>query len=238
MLKATKQTGFSLIELMIAMTIGLFILGGTVAIFGALTRVSSETLRASRLNHDLRSTMELMVADIRRAGYWSGLTPDTVAANPFTAAAVDIALGEAGGQPANSCILYAYDIGVDGVVDDGSAGTTNDRFGFRLRNGVVEMRAGGAGDFNCDDGQWEALTQANSVQVTALAFDADGSLCINAGYSPGVLCDSVTPVSEDVLVTVREVNIRLEAENPTTPNIRASLVNTVRVKNDKIEVTP
>jgi type IV pilus assembly protein PilW len=61
--------GFSLVELMVAMTLSLLLLGGVVAIFGS-SRASYETTdRLSRIQETGRFALDQIVADLRGAGF-------------------------------------------------------------------------------------------------------------------------------------------------------------------------
>ena len=68
-----NQSGVTLIELMIAMLIGLIVVGATLTIFLATLKSSNDNLNMIRLNQELRSIVTLMVNDIRRAGYITDL---------------------------------------------------------------------------------------------------------------------------------------------------------------------
>jgi len=91
-----KQKGFTLIELMIAMMLGLIVIGGALSIYISTIRSSSDVVNSARLNYDLDSAMQLMVNDIRRAGYWGGAVAGSDATNnnftqvPAAATATDI----------------------------------------------------------------------------------------------------------------------------------------------------
>ena len=62
--------GVSLVELMIGVAIGLILISGTIAIFGATVNSQSSALKAIRLEQELRAVMDLISRDLRRAGYW------------------------------------------------------------------------------------------------------------------------------------------------------------------------
>lgn len=68
---AKKMAGFSLIELMIAATLGLFVLAAVTAVMISTITTNSSNLSMIRLDQDLRTVMQLMVNDIRRAGSWA-----------------------------------------------------------------------------------------------------------------------------------------------------------------------
>src|SRR5690606_35070928 len=103
--------------------------------------------------------MTVMTNDIRRAGYWGNLALSDYAnphLNPFaqvdvTALEVHAGNVEQAATGAGECIVYAYDADNDGVLDN------EDIRGFRLNNGVVQMRANGdvtnATHDSCTDAQ-------------------------------------------------------------------------------------
>src|SRR5690554_297887 len=66
------QSGLSLIELMIAITLGLFLLAGVINLFVA-SRQSYQTQEAlARMQEAGRFSMDFITQDLRRAGYWGG----------------------------------------------------------------------------------------------------------------------------------------------------------------------
>jgi prepilin peptidase dependent protein B len=78
---AKKIAGFSLIELMIAVTLGLLVLAAVTAVMISTITTNSANLNMIRLDQDLRNIMLLMTRDIRRAGSWNDTRTPT-AANP------------------------------------------------------------------------------------------------------------------------------------------------------------
>lgn len=69
---ARRQTGLSLVELMISITLGLLLLVGVVNLFlgSQQSYRTQETL--ARLQEAGRFSMDFLVQDLRRAGYWGG----------------------------------------------------------------------------------------------------------------------------------------------------------------------
>ncbi|HEY2396738.1 MAG TPA: prepilin-type N-terminal cleavage/methylation domain-containing protein [Rudaea sp.] len=59
--------GFSLIELMISVLIGLIVAAGAVALIVAIDRANSETIQSTRLTQELRSIASVIADDIKRA---------------------------------------------------------------------------------------------------------------------------------------------------------------------------
>src|SRR5690554_6918294 len=64
-----KQQGLSLIELMIAITLGLVLMGGVIQMFLSSRQVFSTQQAMSRIQESGRLSIEFMTDDIRMAGY-------------------------------------------------------------------------------------------------------------------------------------------------------------------------
>lgn len=78
MMKPTRrliQVGFTLIELMISMVIGLLIVLALVTLLIDVNRSNSEMSKANRLIENGRFAMQLLQADISHAGHWGGYVP-------------------------------------------------------------------------------------------------------------------------------------------------------------------
>ena len=75
-----NQKGLTLIELMIAMIIGLLLLGGTISMFISNKRVYNEQESMGRLQENARFALGLLMHDIRMAGY-TGCNDDEAKVN-------------------------------------------------------------------------------------------------------------------------------------------------------------
>lgn len=79
--RLVTMRGFSLVEVMVAIAIGTFLLAGTLVVFGQI-RSQYRTLEAvARLQENLRYAMSVVETDLRMAGYW-GLHSDSSAVTP------------------------------------------------------------------------------------------------------------------------------------------------------------
>ncbi|MCW5597848.1 MAG: PilW family protein [Nitrosomonas sp.] len=67
---ATKQQGFTLVELMIAMTIGLILLGGVITILTSSQQVYRVNDALARMQENARYAFQVLARDIRMAGYF------------------------------------------------------------------------------------------------------------------------------------------------------------------------
>jgi type IV pilus assembly protein PilW len=64
-----RQGGFSLVELMVAVTIGLFLLAGAVTMFATNRRIYNDQQDLGDLQQSARFALELIAYDLRQAGY-------------------------------------------------------------------------------------------------------------------------------------------------------------------------
>jgi prepilin-type N-terminal cleavage/methylation domain-containing protein len=92
-----RQSGFTLVELMVAMVLGLIVMGAVLALSLAMIRANSDTISSTRLTQELRAAAAAITSELQRAGS---------VANPLdlTAAA---AIGGVDDGTAG-CIRYSY----------------------------------------------------------------------------------------------------------------------------------
>jgi len=67
--RVTKETGFSLVELMIAMALGLFLIGGVTGVFLSSSKTYRLQDSMSRIQESGRFASNYLAASIREAGY-------------------------------------------------------------------------------------------------------------------------------------------------------------------------
>lgn len=68
---AVRQAGFSLIELMISMTLGLLVLAGLMSVFSSSSRSRAEALRTNQQIENGRYAVQVVASDLQLAGYWA-----------------------------------------------------------------------------------------------------------------------------------------------------------------------
>jgi prepilin-type N-terminal cleavage/methylation domain-containing protein len=71
-----RASGFTLVELMIAMTISLLLLAGLVGLFVNMSRSSNEMAKTNSLIENGRYALQLIQEDLVHAGYWGGFVPE------------------------------------------------------------------------------------------------------------------------------------------------------------------
>ena len=66
-----RQSGFTIIEVMIAMTLGLFIVAALSSVFVYRSRNHAQDERVSRVTDEIRFAMAQLTTDLEMAGYWA-----------------------------------------------------------------------------------------------------------------------------------------------------------------------
>lgn len=89
MIDRRRQVGFSLVELMVALVIGLFVLVGVVGVMSNSTKNYSETDASARLQENARFAMTALSYDLRMAGYVGCIGSDLTLADPISGVAGD-----------------------------------------------------------------------------------------------------------------------------------------------------
>jgi len=164
------QKGVTLIELMISIVLGLLLLGAATAMTVKRMVMNGDTLNSVKLNQDLDSVVQVMVNDMRRAGYAANITAG--GADVVFADLEDLNIVSA------SCVLYAYNLNGDNVLD------ANEKYGFRLTGSEIEMRTGCTAtgttcSTSCNAGTWAPLTDDTRVTISSLTFDTLNSKCLS-----------------------------------------------------------
>jgi len=92
--------GFSLIEMMVAMVLGLIVVSAVITLVLSIIQSNNQTIQATRLTQELRATAAVIAADIKRARGVDDpfATATQVGGNPYRA--IDSATA--------GCLRYAY----------------------------------------------------------------------------------------------------------------------------------
>ncbi len=217
-----KQRGLSLIELMVGMIVAMVVIAGAFAAYMGMTISSRDSIRADRLNQDMQTVMDLMVADLRRAGYWNSEASGAPATNPFST----INTATAG------CILYSYDADGSGAISD------NERFGFKRTGNAIWSRTSGTSLTDCSDGTWGVLTDEVVVNVSTLTFVAENR-CVNGRTKvENADCAALTTAPGDNLSERRSIRITLRANPVGDTASTKALAAVTQVRNDRRIVIP
>ena len=220
---SNSQRGLTLVELMVAIVIGMIVIAATLSFFSRHLRESRAMQVELRLTQDLRSAADLIGRDMRRAGHWGNAAAgvwqrdaQAVTANPY--AFVTIASNE-----------VAFNFSRDEVTKNADNNTvdTNEQFGFRLRAGTVEFLLG--------SGNWQALSDANIVNITAFSVTPTVQHVSLEG-----MCATACSAADSAIATcppqqhIRSLNIALAGHAVTDAKVMRSVQNQVRLRNDAI----
>jgi prepilin peptidase dependent protein B len=201
-----NQRGFTLVELMVGLVVGLIVIGGSLAIFLSSLSNSNYTLKMAKLNQDLTSVMQLMVNEVRRAGYTSDISITPTPAMDYAA------------DSANSCFLYSHGDKDGNVV----------KRGFNLTGSVLMMREDPT---LCNFTGGDAVTDVNSMTVTNFGIDDSRSKCVYVSDSSENTCTTAV-ASGLAYIKIREIEISLSAKSATDDTIFSTMTESVRVRND------
>jgi len=219
------QQGFNLIELMVALLIGIIILL-TATIITVHFAVSNRLmLQTNKMTGTLQQVLTLITNDLQRAGYDGTIGSNlygTSNPNSFTQNGTKVQV------PSSTCVIFSYDRDNNGSIN--SSGTTslltNEHFGYRLSNHTIQALVvdSGANNSSCSDAanstNWINLTDPN--QITVNAFTATLTLTTAATFGG-------THSTTSQLIT-----LTLQGQIPNQSNVSTTLSKTVKVQNDLV----
>lgn len=99
-----NQSGVTLVELMIGLTLGLIVAGAAISLVASISQSNSETIRATRLTQELRSLSDVITMETRRA---RGVSDPL--ANVGTGDATPVSGCDVSPVPNASCLQIGYD---------------------------------------------------------------------------------------------------------------------------------
>lgn len=211
-----KQKGLTLVEMMIAMVLGLFVMGVVITVFSTNVRSSTENIKMIRLNQELRGVMTFMSDELKRAGYSGSSTVDDFM-DEFNVSA--------------SCIRYAYDEDADATPDN------TERFGFRLDTDTVQWTSSGGTNqppaaTDCTNGTWGSLTDPNIAFITTLDFNITDSSNSNGATDVNALTTNTGVSIYEVTITLTGTVDLPPAGNADGNDPRRTITETVRIRNE------
>lgn len=212
---ARAARGFTLVELLVGLALGLLVVAGGGALLTSQIREHRALVLEARLMQDLRTAADLVARDLRRAGYWGDAGAGVWSqagpggANPYAALAPDAAASDA------ASLRYSRDAIENHVVDG------NEQFGFRLRNRAIDIQLG--------NGNWQALTDATLLEVTRFVITPQQEEVDLAAACPTPCpAESGTCPRQQLRSLALEISARALADAAVTRTVQAL----VRVRND------
>jgi len=201
--KRHRERGISLIETLIAMALGLLVLTGVLQLMSQLIDGNTHTLKVARLEQDVRTVIDVIVQDLRRAGSFPESVRDLGDAKAFLQDQPPPPLidGEVlrPGQSGSS-VTYAY--------RDSDGKLTQGKFAWDSKAGTVQMHTGTAA-------APETITDPAFMNVSTLSFVP----VMNLQQSGALQAEAVL------------IEVRLAARLKSDTSVERQLVDRVVLKN-------
>ena len=235
--RSRPNAGLSIVELMIGIAIGLFIVAGATLMLTTQLGDNRRLLLEAQVQQDLRTAADMISRDIRRAGYWGQayqqVWPAAVAANnPYTR------MVQADAAPGINNIEYDRSTDDDGAVfgtDDNGVDTAanrpRERVGFRLHSTNKTI------DYLVGANNWQALTDREVLEVTTFQLDLiSRSVDVPCGAGPcgpcvAGLCPALNPAGCKIVQAYRDVTITIVARAKHDLTVQRALRDNVRLRN-------
>ena len=228
-----RHRGLSIVELMIGIAIGLFIVAGATLMLTTQLGDNRRLLLEAQIQQDMRAAADMITRDIRRAGYWAQsyrqVWPAAGAlANPYNRI-------EPGAAPLGTDTVE-YDrstdeegrlIGSDDNRVDFEADRPRERVGFRLSTRPNEPKTI---DYQVGAGNWQALTDKEVLNVTLFRLDITArNVSVPCGAGPQ--CPVLGPGGCPLVLTYRDVTINITAQAVHESAVQRALRDNVRLRN-------
>ena len=220
--------GLSIVELLVGMTIGLYIVAGSSALFVTNIASSRRLALETRINQDLRATVDLMTRELRRGAYWGDALAGTLAnassgltqANPY--AAVNVSPPD---DPTQVLYSYTRDATENSKLD------SNEVFGFRLASGAIQMCLGGSTASSCTN--WQTLSNTDILTISAFSITpTETEIDLRAVCATNCTDTVLSPVCPRI--QIRSYNIALTGTATSDSTLSRTLQSQVRVRNDAL----
>ena len=223
------QQGVTLVELLVGLAVGLIVLAGVTFSWSLSIQNNAYILSVSALNNDMRSAMQIMSQDIRRA----------------TATETDDRTVEISAD--NSCIVFNSHVSNESIGADIPPSIDLETLipsGYRLNNGNLQMwfsiTEPPVESFDqCDSGtSWESIIESGDrgINITNLTFDASRSRCLKIDESaPGADINGPCPAGSTDRIELLLVDITLTGSIQNAGVTRTFTLNdTVKIRNDHV----
>ena len=208
--------GLSLVEMLVGVTIGLFIIGGALTLFARNVVGSRLMLAETRLNQDLRAAADLITRDLRRAGFWGNAIQGTIAVG---------ATGVTTANPYSAVVSYAGEIDYNFSIDNAENNVldSGEKFGVRLNDGALQLQTA--------DGIWTDITDKQLMTVTTFSITPTVTT-LGLGQFCAKTCGVGSPGCPTM--TVRSFVVTVTGQSARDSSLKRSLRSSVRVRNDAL----
>lgn len=213
-----RQKGLSLVELMVGIAIGLFVVAAASLVVSSQLNDNRRLLLELQVQQDLRATADIITRELRRVGYWdasqNGVSNPALdpLASPSPNTYLNVAIGGAG-----SSVAYKYKRPSS---DEGP-------FGYELTGGVIRTKL-------TSQTEWQDLTDINTLVVDGLSIVPGAANAVRLpcpkDCPAGVVADSCWP-----LVSVRDFTVTITGHARSDSAITRTVTSRVRLRNDQVQ---
>jgi type II secretory pathway component PulJ len=209
-----RQLGLSLVELMVGIAVGLFIIGAATLVVTSQLADTRRLLLETQLQQDLRATSDIITRELRRAGsaatttmaqqgIWHPATGAVVPNNMATISPPD-------DEEASAEVQFRYE----------RSASQLGPFGFKLEEGIVKSLIGA---------NWQELTDSRVMTVTGFNVTADLPLEFQVPC-PRKCPDDTTDCWPTLIV--RSFEIAITAASTIDDSVVRTIRSRVRTRND------
>lgn len=195
-----KDGGFTLIELMVSMAIGLVILSAIAGTFSLQTRQNTAEEQVGQLQQNVRAALDLMIREVQMAKYDPAASafPSGTYGVTYSASQLQIKADMDGSGSVDTAssgsvenIIYAYDsanlritrqLGSSGTAQILADNVTAFTFGYYDASGSAVTSSGNSGNI-----------RKVTLSITARTAKPDPNYPTNGGYRTYQISASVTP---------------------------------------------
>ena len=210
------RLGLSIVELMVGITIGLFILAGASMMLTTQLGDNRRLLLEAQVQQDLRSTVDMISREIRGAGYWSNASNQVwkpTVTNPYSA-------GPLVATANNSSLEYYKSLENPGL--DNNLIDNNEYGGFRLNAGT------GTIDVQLGSGNWQQLTDPAVLTVVQFTLVPN---TVAVDVPPSV------PGGAILKLCIRDVTLTIVVRAVHDAAVQRSISNRIRLRNDVVKAS-
>jgi hypothetical protein len=222
-----RQTGASLMEVLVAMSISLVVTASMIALMANTLSSTTRIIHMTKLTDSMRVALQMMGRDLRRSSYNANSmlcysNEDCITDGSITAAG-DITINEAG-----TCFTFLLDRDHDGD------STENDAGGFRQVTvggvGSIEMWTGGASpDCGSAAGSpgWVQVTNPGDMDIFGFDVeDVDGNIL---SYTQVIQNDGF---GNTLSQRVRKLRMNIQGRLIVDNTIERQMEDVINVRND------
>ena len=231
----SQQTGATLMEVLVAMSISLVVTAAMIAMMANSLGTTARIIKMTKLTDDLRVAMQLMTRDVRRSNYNADAMFCYANDNCATDGAITSA-GEINISGSNDCFWFLTDREHDNYDSEIAAGAFRrvevDPDGDGTLTGVLEMWTGSGTppasicDPDVENDSWVLITNPENMDISQFTVVDDEP---GLSYSDEVQNDIY---GNTLTKTVRKVRMNIQGQLVLDPSIGREMEDIITVRND------